>query len=436
MPLNDSRVKNYFLSPALYGSRKKYYSYLIYDEFEKTYGKGQKIGGFVMTDNTRISDAVDALAPELKELALYIHENPEMGLKEFKARDAQAALLEKYGFEVEKGICGFETSYRAVYKGEKKGPKIAMLAEYDALPGLGHGCGHNLIAMVGVGSGIAMRRLADEYGGEIYVIGTPAGETMGAKVEMSKQGIFDEMDVAMMSHPMDYNGDSMPSMAIMVLRIEFFGKPAHAAAAPEEGINALDAAVNFYCMVNAMRQQTTEDTRLHGIITDGGSAPNVIPDHSELVYTIRANKFADAEKLKERVLNCAKAAALGTGCTMKWEKADEDFKDTQVNFALSALNTEQMEKLGVEVKRCGHDAPKGSSDMGDVSYCCPSIQNLFDISGGEHLVPHTLEFTEKAAAEASMNAALTYIKGHVMTAEELMKNPEKLAEIKTEFENK
>lgn len=386
-----------------------------------------------MNDTMRISTLVDELAPELKALAHYIHENPEIGLKEYKARDAQAELLEKYGFEVEQGICGYETAYKAVYKGKKSGPKIAMLAEYDALPGLGHGCGHNLIAMVGVGAGIAMRHLADEYGGEIYVFGTPAEETMGGKVEMSRQGIFNDMDVAMMSHPMDFNGDCMPSMAIIGLRIEFFGKPAHAAAAPEKGINALDAAVNFYCMVSALRQQTKEDARLHGIITKGGDAPNVIPEHTELIYLIRSNTFADAEELKKRVLKCAEAAALGTGCTMKWEKADEDFKDTRVNFALSALNTEQMEKLGVEVKRCGHDAPMGSSDMGDVSYCCPAIQNLFDISGGEPLVAHTVEFTEKAAAEESMNAALTYIKGHVMTAAELMKNPEKLAEIKAEF---
>ncbi len=193
------------------------------------------------TFKDRAIKITDQLMPDLEELALKIHANPEIGLEEEKACAWQVDLLKKYGFEVETPYAGFDTAYRAVYKGRKAGPKIAMLAEYDALPEIGHGCGHNLIAMVGVGSGIAMREFADELGGEIYVFGTPAEENLGSEVQMSEQGAFDEMDVAMMSHPAGENADCFNTTAVNSYQISFYGKTAHAAAAPEEGKNALDA---------------------------------------------------------------------------------------------------------------------------------------------------------------------------------------------------
>lgn len=388
-----------------------------------------------MEDFERVEQIVAELAPELKDLARFIHDNPELGKEEKKACRAQVDLLSKYGFEVEVGIPGFETAYKAVYKGKKSGPKIAMLAEYDALPELGHGCGHNLIAMVGVGAGIAMREFADAYGGEIHVFGTPAEENYGGKVSMAKSGVFDGMDVAMMSHPMDTNIDSMNTMGIKAHRIKFFGKTAHAAAAPEEGINALDAVIQFFCLVNALRQQTREDARLHGIITNGGAASNVIPDYAEAEFCVRANKMAYLEELDKKVIACAEAAALATGCRMEYEKADEDFMDTNSNWTLAELNTLQMEKLGVEVNRMHGVTAPGSSDLGDVSYVCPAIQNTFNMFGdGEKAGAHTIAFAERAGTDAAMEAALTYVKGHVLTAIELMKNPDHLKAIKKEFE--
>ena len=222
-----------------------------------------------MKDQERVSKIVDALAPELKTLALNIHDNPELGLQEFKACAWQKELLAKYGFQIEDDFCNLETAYKAVYKGKKQGPKIAFLAEYDALPGLGHGCGHNLIAMVAVGCGIACREFADEYGAEIDVIGTPAEETAGTKVPMSAMGVFKDYDAVMMAHPMFSNTDCFNSIAMDAYQIEFFGKPAHAANTPYEGINALDAMINFFNLINAMRQETKPDARIHGIITDG-----------------------------------------------------------------------------------------------------------------------------------------------------------------------
>nr|MCR4668148.1 amidohydrolase [Clostridia bacterium] len=249
----------------------------------------------------RVAATVKALEPELKELTMNIHDNPELGNQEFKAYAWQLELLKKYGFEIEEHFCGIPTAYKATYLGKKPGPRIAMLAEYDALPKLGHGCGHNLICMMSVGSGIAMREYADEFGGEIYVIGTPAEETEGAKVHMSKEGAFDDMDVCMMAHPGSEDASSWNTIAMVCRSYEFFGKTAHAAAAPEEGLNALDAVINMFNMVNALRQQTKDGVRIHGIISHGGEAPNIIPDYTRTLFYIRAPKWAELEDLERRV---------------------------------------------------------------------------------------------------------------------------------------
>lgn len=386
-----------------------------------------------MNSMKQATEIVDKLSPELKALALYIHDNPELGLKEYKACAAQVQLLEKYEFEVAQGFCGFETAYKAVYRGAKPGPKIAMLAEYDALPQLGHGCGHNLIAMVGVGAGIAIKEFVDTFGGEVYVIGTPAEETLGTKVNMAKDGVFDSMDVAMMAHPMDRNADSMNTMAINGFEFKFFGKTAHAAAAPEEGVNALDAMVNFFNMIGSLRQQTQEDARIHGIITDGGAAPNVIPDYTRARMCVRANTSAYLRVLSEKVINCAKAAALGTGTRMEYGPDDGDFMDTQSNMTLSDIHTEQVEKLGIKVHRMNGVTMPGSSDLGDVSYACPAIQTMFDITAGKGCGAHTVEFTEYAGTDLAMEQALIYIKSFVMTAIEVMTVPEHLKAIREEF---
>lgn len=389
-----------------------------------------------MTNKERVSKIVDRLAPELRKLALDIHDNPELGLQEYKACAWQKELLGRYGFAIEENFCDIETSYKAVYKGRKPGPKIAFLAEYDALPELGHGCGHNLIAMVSVGCGIACREFADEYGAQIDVIGTPAEETAGTKVPMSAKGVFDGYDAVMMAHPAFANAESINTIAMDAYKIEFFGRPAHAAAAPHEGINALDAMINFFNLVNAMRQQTKPDARIHGIITDGGKAANVIPDYTAANFYIRANRVADVKKLAERVRNCAAGAALGTGCTYKMEYNEENFKDTCTNKALNNLAVDNIQPFFSEpIYRLGDIHAPGSSDLGDVSYEAPAIQVIFKI--GEYPNPmgggHTPEMAAAAGSEYGINNGLNFVKGLVMTAIELMTKPEALAAVKEEF---
>ena len=389
-----------------------------------------------MTNKERVSKIVDRLAPELRKLALDIHDNPELGLQEYKACAWQKELLGRYGFAIEENFCDIETSYKAVYKGRKPGPKIAFLAEYDALPELGHGCGHNLIAMVSVGCGIACREFADEYGAQIDVIGTPAEETAGTKVPMSAKGVFGGYDAVMMAHPAFANAESINTIAMDAYKIEFFGRPAHAAAAPHEGINALDAMINFFNLVNAMRQQTKPDARIHGIITDGGKAANVIPDYTAANFYIRANRVGDVKKLAERVRNCAAGAALGTGCTYKMEYNEENFKDTCTNKALNNLAVDNIQPFLSElIYRLGDIHAPGSSDLGDVSYEAPAIQVIFKI--GEYPNPmgggHTPEMAAAAGSEYGINNGLNFVKGLVMTAIELMTKPEALAAVKEEF---
>ncbi len=385
----------------------------------------------------RVNKIVEELEPELRELALKIHDNPELGHQEFKACKWQMELLEKYGFDVSDNFCDIPTSYHAVYKGKEAGPKIAMLAEYDALPELGHGCGHNLIAMVSSGSGIAIREYVDTLGGEIHVIGTPAEETAGAKVEMARRGAFDDFDAVMMAHPAEVDAESVDTMALVSLKFEFFGQPAHAAANPENGRNALDAVVSFYNMVSVLRQQTKTDARIHGIITKGGSAVNVIPDYTEAVYNIRSNRVADALPLAERVKACAEAAAAGTGTTVKISPVDEDFMDTYSNRALSDLACDQMELLGHKMLHLGRIVMPGSSDLGDVSYHCPAIQLGMSMGPSEDGKPygaHTVEFARQACSEAALTRCIDFVKGFALTAEKLLSEPEHLEKIKREFE--
>ena len=385
----------------------------------------------------RAEKKVEMLAPELKELSLKIHENPELGKEEFKACRWQVELLKKYGFDAQDNFCGIPTAYPASYVSGKPGPKLAFLAEYDALAGLGHGCGHNLIAMVSVGSGIASTEFADEFGGEIHVIGTPAEESAGAKVPMAKAGAFDDFDAVMMAHPASMDAESPDTMAIISLKFEFFGRPAHAAGAPENGRNALDAVVSFYQMVSALRQQTKPDARIHGIITKGGTAVNVIPDYTEAVYNIRSNRVADVKPLAERVRACAEAAALGTGTTVKISPADEDFMDTYSNRALSDLACEQMEILGRNMLRFGRIVMPGSSDLGDVSYRCPAIQlgmSMGPSEDGNPYEPHTVEFAKQACTQTALDSCMTFVKGFAMTAAKLLAEPEHLEKIKKEYD--
>ena len=368
---------------------------------------------------------------DLKELNEYIYKNPELGRKEFKACEAHKNLLKKYGFEVEENYIGIPTAYLAKYSSGKKGIKIGYLAEYDALPEIGHGCGHNILGTTSIGAGILLKEYIDEFGGEVLIFGTPAEETFGAKVDMAEAGCFDDIDVAMISHPTGKNHEkSGTSQAMEALQFTFRGKTAHAAGDPYNGINALDGVIQFFNSINALRQQTKTSARIHGIISNGGEAANIIPDLAVANFYVREATTKDMLKLSERVKNCAKGAALATGTSLEIENYEYTFKHLVTNEKLSSIYTKNLELQGI--KDIPMSDPTGSSDCGDVSHHCPTIHTYFPISKCK-LTGHSLEFAKATITEEAYKGMKEAIFALVMTGKDILSDPNLLKEIKDEF---
>ena len=368
---------------------------------------------------------------DLKELNEYIYKNPELGRKEFKACEAHKNLLKKYGFEIEENYIGIPTAYLAKYSSGKKGIKIGYLAEYDALPEIGHGCGHNILGTTSIGAGILLKEYIDEFGGEVLIFGTPAEETFGAKVDMAEAGCFDDIDVAMISHPTGKNHEkSGTSQAMEALQFTFRGKTAHAAGDPYNGINALDGVIQFFNSINALRQQTKTSARIHGIISNGGEAANIIPDLAVANFYVREATTKDMLKLSERVKNCAKGAALATGTSLEIENYEYTFKHLVTNEKLSSIYTKNLELQGI--KDIPISDPTGSSDCGDVSHHCPTIHTYFPISKCE-LTGHSIEFAKATITEEAYKGMKEAIFALVMTGKDILSDPNLLKEIKDEF---
>ena len=379
-----------------------------------------------------LSKKYDEIFKYLKELNEYIYKNPELGRKEFKACEAHKNILKKYGFKVTDNYIGIETAYLAEYSSEKDGPKIAYLAEYDALPEIGHGCGHNALGTASVGAGILLKDFVDEFGGTVYVYGTPAEETLGAKVDMAEAGCFDNIDAAMLSHPTGKSHErSGTSQAMEALQFTFKGKTAHAAGDPYNGINALDGVIQFFNSVNALRQQTKESARIHGIISNGGEAANIIPDLAVANFYVREATTKGMVKLSERVKNCAKGAALATGTELKIENYEYTFKHLVTNETLSDVYVKNLKLQGIE--DIPVSKPSGSSDCGDVSHHCPTIHSYFPISKCE-LTGHSIEFAKASISEEAYKGMKEAVLALAMTGKDILSDKELLKKIKDEFE--
>ena len=323
------------------------------------------------------------------------------------------------------------TAYLAKYSSGKKGIKIGYLAEYDALPEIGHGCGHNILGTTSIGAGILLKEYIDEFGGEVLIFGTPAEETFGAKVDMAEAGCFDDIDVAMISHPTGKNHEkSGTSQAMEALQFTFRGKTAHAAGDPYNGINALDGVIQFFNSINALRQQTKTSARIHGIISNGGEAANIIPDLAVANFYIREATTKEMLKLSERVKNCAKGAALATGTSLEIENYEYTFKHLVTNEKLSSIYTKNLELQGI--KDIPMSDPTGSSDCGDVSHHCPTIHTYFPISKCE-LTGHSIEFAKATITEEAYKGMKEAIFALVMTGKDILENENLLKEIKDEF---
>jgi len=380
---------------------------------------------------SRVVSEIENHRDELKELSLRIHANPETAFQEEKASTWLSDYLREKGFSVEKGICGLETAFRAGY-GKGK-PVIALLAEYDALPKLGHACGHNIIATSAVGAGIAAKLAVDEFGGTVQVMGTPGEESGGGKVYMIKGGAFKSVDAAMMIHPAGLNTATTKFLALQTLKVEFFGKPAHAAAKPEVGINALEAMLMSYAGINSLRQHIRDSARIHGIITDGGDAPNIVPSHTAGHFIVRATEDSYLEELKVRVLNCFIGAATATGAKLKYKWGETRYAPLRSNFVLARMFRKNLQSLGRRVHLVDPRIGIGSSDIGNVSQVIPSIHPLIAIDTAR-AVTHSPQFAEKAASEAGMRGLFDAAKALAMTAVDLLADPAALGKARKEFE--
>ncbi|WP_211289688.1 N-acetyldiaminopimelate deacetylase [Sporomusa silvacetica DSM 10669] len=379
----------------------------------------------------QIMQELDHLQDVLFTLSDSIGHNPELGMREFQSAAKLTGLLREHGFTVEMNICGYETAFKAVYDSGKTGPTIAFLAEYDALPEIGHGCGHNMIGVMAAGAGIGLSKVLADIGGRVTVLGTPAEETMGAKVAMAREGTLAEIDAAIIVHPHNKTHASGISLAMDSLQFEFKGQTSHAASAPEKGINALDAVIQTFNATNALRQHVTSDIRIHGIITKGGVAANVVPDHAVAQFCVRARNRKALDEVVKKVKNCAQAAALATGAQLTISNYELSYEDMNTNQKLSEAFGSNLLAVG-ETNINPPPETFGSIDMGNVSYVVPAIHPYIGI-GDETLVGHTVEMAAATFTPTAHQALLRAAKAMALTGYDLITKAGLLAEIKKEF---
>ena len=325
----------------------------------------------------------------LCEISDYIYENPELGNEEFKSSEKLISFLQDHNFEIEKEFLGIKTAFRATYDSKKEGPTIGYLCEYDALPKIGHGCGHNMIGAISSGAGVALSKVLNEIGGKIIVYGTPAEETNGGKVILAEAGVFDELDAAMIVHPDGETRASGSSSALYPIRFIYKGKTAHAASCPEKGINALNSVIQLFNGIDALRQHVTPDVKMHGIITKGGVAANIVPDEAVADFYFRASTKERVTEVIEKVKKIAEGAALMTGATLEMERYELAYDDLRTNEKLSEMFNENLRALGITDINPGK-ATGGSSDIGNVSHVAPTIHPYIGITDCP-MIGHSVE---------------------------------------------
>lgn len=381
---------------------------------------------------SKLFETIDHYAEEIAETSRFIGEHPEPGHREFLAYQRLTEQLERYGFTVERAVLDIPTAFIARYKSAKPGPVIGFLAEYDALPDIGHACGHHLICTMSMAAAVGLKSVMEETGGEIRVYGTPAEETMGAKVPMSAAGLFDDVDAAMMAHPYHTYEHSGKSLAMDAIQFEYFGKPAHAAANPYEGINALDAVLQLFNSINALRQQLESHVRIHGIIKEGGKAANIIPDYAVAQFYVRSATRPHTDLTVRKVLDCAQGAALQTGCRLQVSNYEYSYDELVTNESLSDAYTANLTSLGIKSEDIETGQDHGSLDLGNVSRRCPAIHPYVKVVDAKHLL-HTIEFRDLALTERAYRGMLFGAKVLAATAYDVLTVPGLKERIREEF---
>jgi amidohydrolase len=380
----------------------------------------------------RVAAEVDKRADVLIDASHQIHANPELNFEEHFAHEILTGILEAEGLELERKAYGLDTAF--VARAGSSGPTVAVLCEYDALPGIGHACGHNIIGTAGLGAGIAAASLAAELGGRVVILGTPAEEGGGGKVLMAERGAFDGVDAAMMVHPAGADLSRMDVISIQQLWIDYHGKAAHAAAFPQKGRNALDAAVLGYMNVAALRQHILPTERVHGIFPRAGDKPNIVPEFASAHWYVRSPTVKTLERLKPRVFACLEAGAAAAGCEMSYEWREPVYADMIDNAAILDRYIDNAARTGrtlYDPSGAAHPVV-GSTDMGNVSYIVPSIHPMIRV-GPSHISIHSQEFTSYTASADGDAAVIDGAKALAMTVTDLWLQPEVLEAAKREF---
>ncbi|GKU26237.1 M20 family metallopeptidase [Clostridium folliculivorans] len=382
----------------------------------------------------KVIDEIEKSKNKFIDISHSIHHKPEVGNKEFFASALLSDTLAKEGFDIETGVAGHETAFIASKRSPKDGPTIAFLAEYDALPGLGHACGHNIIGALSTASAIALSKVLDEIGGEVRVLGTPAeegGENGSAKGSFVHHGLLSDVDASLIIHPGNKNHPTSPSLAVDPLDFEFRGKPAHAAASPHEGINALDAVIALFNGINALRQHVTPDVRIHGIITHGGDAPNIIPEYAKARFFIRAATRKTCNEVTEKIKHIAQGAALATGAKVNIIAFQNKVDNILINKTFDELFIKKAALLGLQVST-EQNKGFGSTDVGNISHVVPTIHPHVKI-GPETLIGHTVDFREAAVSQEGDYGLIVGAKILAITALSLFTDKENLKAIKEDF---
>ena len=393
-----------------------------------------------------VEGAVDAAREELVEISLDIHAHPELNYEEFYSASLLTDALERHGFEVERGIGGVETAFRGVLSGGGgDGPTVALLAEYDALPEIGHGCGHNLIAISNLGAGLGVKAALSSLPGRIVVLGTPAEERDGGKIRLLEAGAFDDIDIALSSHPSSHLtifdadtplGESW-SLAAAKRTFRYHGKAAHASSMPEAGVNALNAVIHLFTGIDALRQHLRHDTRIHGVITDGGTAANVVPEFAAAYFMIRSPDRVYLNEVLERVVNVAEGAAQITGARLEIPTPEPTEEDVRPNTTLAAAAQANAESVGmrVDMPTSGRDADGGSTDFGNVSQVMPTFAMKFAVSR-EPVPGHSALMTEAAKSDLAHDNAIATAKVLGITACDLLADPGLIEAARAEFNDR
>lgn len=384
----------------------------------------------------KISHFVDENLETYQVIAKNIHQRPEVSNYEFYACEQLSTQLKKEGFQIAIDVAGHRTGFTAVYKSAKPGPVIVFLAEYDALNGIGHACGHNLFGVNSSLAASALKSVIDEVGGEVRVYGTPGeegGENGSAKGSFVRDGFLDDVDVALCAHPGENHRLSSSSLAVHPVVVKFKGKPAHAAACPELGINALDAIIQVFNGVNALRQHVPSDVKIHGIITHGGDAPNVVPEYAEAKFFLRAASKKTLENVRAKFDAIVEGAGYMTGAKGTVELYQNAVDDMVLTPKLDALYAQQLQHFTTDIDTTLRKGI-GSSDVGNVSYKVPTIQPVFKISETP-IIPHTNAFKEAAISDYGLEAIRTSSKALAYTALALLSDKVLLDEIKEEHKN-